>query len=186
MDIPTYKVCILGGGECGKTSFVLSHVNGEFRKKYLPTLGVEVHPILFSTKSGTNNGMVRFNCWDCAGQERFGGLRDGYYIQAQACILFYTNEEETTKFLNDMKRVSPNAYVVLVKNLMSKELSMGTIQDFANKHSLNYYIIDTKHKMNLNEPFEDIIKNYLGLTTFITKSHLSMNTIDEDSQGVLW
>ena len=23
----------------------------------------------------------RFNVWDTAGQEKFGGLRDGYYIQ---------------------------------------------------------------------------------------------------------
>ena len=25
----------------------------------------------------------RFNVWDTAGQEKFGGLRDGYYIQGQ-------------------------------------------------------------------------------------------------------
>ena len=24
---------------------------------------------------------LRFNVWDTAGQEKFGGLRDGYYIQ---------------------------------------------------------------------------------------------------------
>ena len=26
-------------------------------------------------------GAIRFNVWDTAGQEKFGGLRDGYYIQ---------------------------------------------------------------------------------------------------------
>ena len=25
--------------------------------------------------------LSRFNVWDTAGQEKFGGLRDGYYIQ---------------------------------------------------------------------------------------------------------
>ena len=29
----------------------------------------------------TNRGAIRFNVWDTAGQEKFGGLRDGYYIQ---------------------------------------------------------------------------------------------------------
>lgn len=29
----------------------------------------------------TNRGQIRFNVWDTAGQEKFGGLRDGYYIQ---------------------------------------------------------------------------------------------------------
>lgn len=38
------------------------------------TLGVEVHPLTFHT----NRGMIVFNVWDTAGQEKFGGLRDGY------------------------------------------------------------------------------------------------------------
>eukprot|EP00966_Prymnesium_polylepis_P310624 7176841-Prymnesium_polylepis.1 len=28
-------------------------------------------------------GQLVFNVWDTAGQEKFGGLRDGYYIQGQ-------------------------------------------------------------------------------------------------------
>lgn len=43
------------------------------------TLGVEVHPIVFHT----SRGPIRFNVWDTAGQEKFGGLRDGYYIQGE-------------------------------------------------------------------------------------------------------
>jgi GTPase SAR1 family protein len=38
------------------------------------TLGVEVHPLTFHT----NRGQIVFNVWDTAGQEKFGGLRDGY------------------------------------------------------------------------------------------------------------
>ena len=38
------------------------------------TIGVEVHPLDFHT----NYGKIRFYCWDTAGQEKFGGLRDGY------------------------------------------------------------------------------------------------------------
>ncbi|KAH8041238.1 hypothetical protein HPB51_014386 [Rhipicephalus microplus] len=41
-------------------------------KELLATLGVEVHPLLFHT----NRGPIRFNVWDTAGQEKFGGLRD--------------------------------------------------------------------------------------------------------------
>jgi GTP-binding nuclear protein Ran len=40
----------------------------------LATLGVEVHPLVFYT----NYGAIRFDTWDTAGQEKFGGLRDGY------------------------------------------------------------------------------------------------------------
>ena len=38
---------------------------------------LQVHPLVFHT----NRGAIRFNVWDTAGQEKFGGLRDGYYIQ---------------------------------------------------------------------------------------------------------
>lgn len=38
------------------------------------TRGVEVHPLKFYT----NRGPIVFNVWDTAGQEKFGGLRDGY------------------------------------------------------------------------------------------------------------
>jgi len=43
------------------------------------TLGVEVHTLQFHT----NRGKIYFNVWDTAGQEKFGGLRDGYYIQGK-------------------------------------------------------------------------------------------------------
>jgi GTPase SAR1 family protein len=41
---------------------------------FAATLGVEVHPLEFHT----NRGQLVFNVWDTAGQEKFGGLRDGY------------------------------------------------------------------------------------------------------------
>ena len=66
----------------GKTTFVKRHLTGEFEKKYVATLGVEVHPLVFHT----NRGALRFNVWDTAGQEKFGGLRDGYYIQGTARV----------------------------------------------------------------------------------------------------
>ena len=71
---PTFKLVLVGDGGVGKTTFVKRHLTGEFEKKYVATLGVEVHPLEFST----NLGQIIFNVWDTAGQEKFGGLRDGY------------------------------------------------------------------------------------------------------------
>lgn len=33
----------------GKTTFVKRHISGEFEKKYVATLGCEVHPLDFDT-----------------------------------------------------------------------------------------------------------------------------------------
>ena len=78
-------------------------MTGEFEKKYIATLGVEVHPLGFSTVCasphqklvgrgeyfGQNLGNIQFDVWDTAGQEKFGGLRDGYYINGQCGIIMF-------------------------------------------------------------------------------------------------
>jgi GTP-binding nuclear protein Ran len=84
-----------------QTTFVKRHLTGEFEKKYIATLGVEVHPLGFSTVSPVaegpllftdvtkNLGEIKFDVWDTAGQEKFGGLRDGYYINGQCGIIMF-------------------------------------------------------------------------------------------------
>lgn len=58
--IPTFKCVLVGDGGTGKTTFVKRHMTGEFEKRYVATLGVEVHPLVFHT----NRGPIRFNVWD--------------------------------------------------------------------------------------------------------------------------
>ena len=58
-DIPTFKCVLVGDGGTGKTTFVKRHMTGEFEKKYVATLGVEVHPLVFHT----NRGFGGFNVW---------------------------------------------------------------------------------------------------------------------------
>jgi GTP-binding nuclear protein Ran len=72
--VPTFKLVLVGDGGVGKTTFVKRHLTGEFEKKYVATVGAEVHPMDFTT----NRGKIVFNVWDTAGQEKYSGLRDGY------------------------------------------------------------------------------------------------------------
>ena len=81
------------------------------------TLGVEVHPLTFYT----NRGPIRFNVWDTAGQEKFGGLRDGYYIQGQCAIIMFDVTARVTyknvpNWHRDLVRVCENIPIVLCGN----------------------------------------------------------------------
>lgn len=116
-DIPTFKCVLVGDGGTGKTTFVKRHMTGEFEKKYVATLGVEVHPLVFHT----NRGPIRFNVWDTAGQEKFGGLRDGYYIQGQCAIIMFDVTSRVTyknvpNWHRDLVRVCENIPIVLCGN----------------------------------------------------------------------
>nr|XP_060494922.1 GTP-binding nuclear protein Ran-like [Panthera onca] len=75
------KLELAGEGGKGKMMFVKHHLMGEC-EQYIATLGVEVHPLAFHT----NRGPIKFKVWDMASQEKFGRLRDGYYIQPRCAI----------------------------------------------------------------------------------------------------
>ena len=85
-----YKVVVVGDGKVGKTSFVQVHRLGACDTWYTPTMGAEVHPIVFKT----TRGPVTLKMWDTAGQAKLAGLVEGYYVGADAAILMYSTDSQ--------------------------------------------------------------------------------------------
>lgn len=154
--VATFKMVLVGDGGTGKTTFVKRHLTGEFEKKYIATLGVEVHPLKFFT----NFGALMFNCWDTAGQEKFGGLRDGYYIQGQCAIIMFDVTSRVTyknvpNWHRDLVRVCENIPIVLCGNkvdVKERKVKAKTIT-FHRKKNLQYYDISAKSNYNFEKPF---------------------------------
>ena len=156
MAVPEFKLVLCGDGGVGKTTLVKRHLTGEFEKKYIPTLGVEVHPLKFTT----NCGDLSFNVWDTAGQEKFGGLRDGYYIQGQCAIIMFDVTSRITyknvpNWHRDIVRVCENIPIVLVGNkvdVKDRQVKAKNIQ-FHRKRNLQYYDVSARSNYNFEKPF---------------------------------
>ncbi|KAJ5125234.1 GTP-binding nuclear protein GSP1/Ran [Penicillium atrosanguineum] len=162
---PTFKLVLVGDGGTGKTTFVKRHLTGEFEKKYIATLGVEVHPLKFTT----NLGDIQFDVWDTAGQEKFGGLRDGYYINGQAGIIMFDVTSRITyknvpNWHRDLVRVCENIPIVLCGNkvdVKERKVKAKTIT-FHRKKNLQYYDISAKSNYNFEKPFLWLARKLVG------------------------
>lgn len=164
-NAPRFKLILVGDGGVGKTTFVKRHRTGEFEKKYIATMGVEVNPLPFYT----NLGQIVFNCWDTAGQEKFGGLRDGYYIGGKAAIIMFDVTARVTyksvpHWHKDLVRVCDNIPIVLCGNKVDckdRKVKPKEIQ-FHRKKNLQYYDISAKSNYNFEKPFLYIIRKLTG------------------------
>ncbi|NWI51575.1 RAN protein, partial [Calyptomena viridis] len=141
-----FKLVLVGDGGTGKTTFVKRHLTGEFEKKYVATLGVEVHPLVFHT----NRGPIKFNVWDTAGQEKFGGLRDGYYIQGKIlCALFRIPSDDRGETKGDQVTEKRYVHYCLLK------VSSIVIH-------FSYYDISAKSNYNFEKPFLWLARKLIG------------------------
>ena len=155
----------MGDGGTGKTTFVKRHLTGEFEKKYIATLGVEVHPMPFHT----SRGCIKFNVWDTAGQEKLGGLRDGYYINGQCGIIMFDvcsriTYQNVPKWYKDLVRVCENIPIVLVGNkvdVKDRKVKAKMIT-FHRKKNLQYYDISAKSNYQFEKPFVWLLRKLVN------------------------
>ncbi|KAL0217040.1 hypothetical protein RCL1_007523 [Eukaryota sp. TZLM3-RCL] len=165
-QVPTFKLVLVGDGGVGKTTFVTRHLTGEFEKKYIATLGVQVRSLYFDT----SRGRICFNVWDTAGQEKFGGLRDGYYVGGQCAIIMFDVTARTTyrsveNWYRDLVRVAGDKIpIVLCGNKCDvKDRKVKAKQiTFHRLRNLQYYDISAKSNYNFEKPFLYIMKQLTG------------------------
>lgn len=139
--------------------------SGEFERKYVPTLGAEVNPLPWTT----NRGKLIFNVWDTAGQEKYAGLRDGYYIKAHCAIIMFDvtsriSYKNVPNWHRDLERVCEKIPMVLVGNkvdVKDRKVKAKHIQ-FHRKKNLAYYDISAKSNYNFEKPFLYLARKLAG------------------------
>lgn len=100
-----YKVCLVGDEKTGKTQRLQEFANLPIDRTYEPTVGVKVLPLSVQT----NNGEYQLQIWDCAGFEKYGGLREGYFMNSHGFIF---TEPHCSVLTESAKKVEPNAICV--------------------------------------------------------------------------
>ena len=131
------KVCLYGSAMSGKTSFIRSKL-GDIYNQYVPTIGVEVHPIITSSYC--------INFWDMAGQNKLGGLASAYLLGSEYVWLFcadnlpYVQQAKSEgriecgpdlEFLSYIQRDAPNAIVYAIGEHISDEIRQQVDACFA-------------------------------------------------------
>jgi GTP-binding nuclear protein Ran len=91
------------------------------------TLGVDVHPLQFTT----NHGTIVFDIFDIAGQEKFAGDRDDFYAGSQCGIIMFDVTSRITyknvaNWYDDITRVCPDIPIVLCGNKVDVQVYTST------------------------------------------------------------
>jgi GTP-binding nuclear protein Ran len=132
-----------------------------------------------------NFGNIVFDVWDTAGQEKFGGLRDGYYINGQCGIIMFdvtsrityknvpnwhreiyvhASRDGSNQRIGDLVRVCENVPIVLCGNkvdVKERKVKAKAIT-FHRKKNLQYYDISAKSNYNFEKPFLWLARKLTG------------------------
>lgn len=110
-----YKVVLLGDGGVGKTTWLRRLIDDEFEARYLATIGIVNCRYVHNLMAGDITYVLR----DTAGKEMFAGLGSGYYVGANAAIIFYSvtsriSYRNIINWYTRFKEVCPDSPVLLV------------------------------------------------------------------------
>lgn len=117
----------------------------------------------------TSHGNIVFNVWDTAGQEKLGGLRDGYYIGGNCGIIMFDVCSRITysnvpKWYKDLTRVCEAIPIVLVGNkvdVRDRKVKAKQIT-FHRKKNLQYYDISAKSNYQFEKPFVWLLRRMVN------------------------
>jgi len=167
--IGRFKIVLSGDGGVGKSAFVARHMSDAFSAVYVSTLGVDVHPTHFNTSYGP----IVFDLWDTAGQEKFSGMRDGYYIGAHAAIVMFDvgsllSRKNVKEWVQLYTKIVPNTPIFVcgskIDTVMNRVASSSAIVHTLQARGIDsaYGEISAKINHNCRSPFLWLARKLTG------------------------
>jgi len=153
--VPTFKICVVGDANVGKTAYINRLRTGNFIADYRPTMGIVVTPLHVTTSKGS----VRFNMWDCAGHDALTLFGVAYYIRANAFIVMVDGgDANVVRWIRDIRRVCPTAPILLVGN-KADTVDYGTADTIGD---YDFVAVSTKICRNFDGPIRSLLTVLMG------------------------
>jgi len=142
-----FKFIIIGDEAVGKTCLLLQFTDKRYRTTHQVTVGVE-----FGSRTVDIAGkMIKLQCWDTAGQDRFRSIIRSYYRGAAGALLVYDitrrdSFEHISNWLQEARaNADPELVITLVGNkcdeVQKRQVSYEEGHAFAHRYGL--YFLET-------------------------------------------
>ncbi|CAD6339095.1 unnamed protein product [Miscanthus lutarioriparius] len=152
VDYPSFKLVLVGDGGTGKTTYVKRHITGGVRE------AIRTNNRGGGAPSGLHHEprQAEVLLLDTAGQEKFGGLRDGYYMNGQcAIIMFDVTSSSPTRMFPPGTGTSAGG--------CEEWAGEGQVGDLPQEEEPpEYYEISAKSTYNFEKPFLYLARKIAG------------------------
>ena len=147
-------IAIEGMDGVGKTTYITKLRTGKFIQKYVATMGVEVHPLDLTD-------VGKYNVWDCAGQEKYGGLKEEYWIGATGAIVMFDltrriSYNSVMQWCQRVEKQCPGIQIVVCGNkddlVKDRKVKQSELRNIVKKYT--YFDISAKSNYNCDKPFQ--------------------------------
>ncbi|XP_072528191.1 ras-related protein Rab-38 [Salminus brasiliensis] len=169
-----YKVLVIGDLGVGKSSIIKRYVHHNFSPNYRATIGVDFALKVLNLEQGT----VRLQLWDIAGQERFGNMTRVYYREAIGAFIVFdvtrpSTFEAVTKWKEDLDaKLSLSSGKQVATVLLANKCDQGSdvltnngiqMDRFCRENGfLGWFETSAKENINIDEAADCLVKHILA------------------------
>ena len=171
----TWKICVVGPANVGKTSLVHRYIDNKFQDSYNETIGIDLFTHNFTINYQNQNHEISLLIYDLGGQTYWKKLRADFYNRTKGIVLVYdVSRPQTFSELEEWYKEAienighPVPCIIIgnkcdLNNSISKELFDRTMSKLNFKH----YLVSAKTGDSVLESFRQISLDILNFESSV-------------------
>jgi Ras-related protein Rab-1A len=161
------KLIVVGESGVGKSSLIQRYDQGQFNPYFVSTIGCD-----YAIKELTiKDKIVKLQCWDCAGNERFRTITTSYYRGSHIILLVFDMNDNNTidsipSWLAEIRKFNSTGKILLVGNKIDKHAALKfmlpqQIQTMIDKAEIPLLLTSAKENVKVDEAFTSLVKEFV-------------------------